>query len=81
MQKQCAVDGCEHTFEAKGARKFCDGHAGWKAAARGKAEEADLLVVAIDLTEKQLERILMSSTIEEKGLAVQAILEYQRNEE
>lgn len=86
-QKQCASPNCEETFERVGARKFCDLHAtgkkkGSTRGAKKPPPEADgITVVGIDLSEKQLDRIWSGSTIEEKGLAVQAILECQRNEE
>jgi len=87
MQKQCASDNCEEMFETIGARKFCDLHTPAKKKGSGKAKKVqsdaleEVTVVGIDLSEKQLDRLWSACTIEEKGLAVQTILDYQRTEE
>jgi hypothetical protein len=83
MEKQCAAEGCENTFEAKGARKFCPDHAtgGAKASTRSAEPDDAGMVVALDVCEKQLDRIWASATLEEKGLGIQSILDYQRDQE
>ena len=83
MTKQCAAGGCEAMFEAKGAGKFCPKHRGAKPK-KGKKASADaaddgvVMVVAINLSEQQLDRIWSTSTLEEKGLAIQTVLDDQR---
>ena len=83
MMKPCAHDGCTSRFEAKGAGKFCLTHRGQpkeKKAATASDPSAEL-VVPIEFSAKQLDRFWAGCTIEEKGLAVQTILEQQRCEE
>lgn len=85
MEKQCAAGNCHVTFEAKGARKFCDEHRGAKAEkqpkARAEASDDEVMVVPIDLSERQLDRLWAGLTIEEKGFAVQTVLDYQRDQQ
>lgn len=84
--KICADEHCEATFEAKGARKFCDLHAGVKKPAKAKKPktkpeyepEPELMVVSIDVTMSELDRIWSAATIEEKAIGIQALLEYSR---
>lgn len=77
--KKCASEHCEQTFEAKGARKFCDLHAGVKKpkAAKKAAPKASInaefsrFVVPIMVDENQLDELWHKMPIEEKALAIQ----------
>jgi hypothetical protein len=78
----------------QGRRRFCDIHFVGNTAAKAKkkkrrepatpaatapADESNL-VVPIDLSTSQLDRIWVTFTIEEKGQAVQTVLNGQRDE-
>lgn len=73
--KKCASEHCEETFEAKGARKFCDLHAiGKPKEATPEAtinEEFTRFVVPIMVDENQLDELWHKMPIEEKALAIQ----------
>lgn len=80
--KQCGFEGCEGTFEAKGARKFCDEHRGAKPDKQQPAEASgdEEFLVPIDLGERQLDRLWAALSLEEKGFAIQTVLDYQREQ-
>lgn len=83
--KECAADDCQATFEAMGARKFCDAHQGEKKPTRSQKEKrepakAELYVVSIDVSEGQLNNFWNTLPIEQKGLAVQNYLDATREE-
>lgn len=77
--KKCADEHCEATFEAKGARKFCDLHAGVKKPKSPKApkkpvtvnEDLTRFLVPLMVDENQLDSFWAKLPIEEKALAVQ----------
>jgi len=84
MTKQCAADGCGAMFEATGPGMLGAKHRGAKShkAKKKSAEPPDDdvgMVVPINLSARQLDRIWSTSTLEEKGLAIQTILDDQRN--
>lgn len=93
MQKKCADQNCDEMFETKGARLYCDLHAGTKKPKSTKkrkpkkekpaedegGEEVEYCV-SINLKESQLDRVWAAMTIEEKGLAVQTVFDSQEPE-
>lgn len=84
--KKCAAEHCEEMFESgRGRRKFCDLHRPTKKHGKAKApgapkapkKEAEVLAYPVTLTEAQLDRFWSHLTIDEKGYAVQQVLDLQ----
>lgn len=72
--KVCANEHCTATFEAKGARKFCELHANLgKLPTKKVSVNADLtqFLVPLMVTEAQLDDFWTKLPIEDKALAIQ----------